>query len=93
MAILTGCVMDLVFSHVNEATIRVLTRNGYEVHIPKEQTCCGALHVHAGEREAGRRLARRNIEAFADAEAVLVNAAGCGCAMQEYPEWFRRIQR
>lgn len=89
VAILTGCVMDLVFSHVNEATIRVLTRNGYEVHIPKEQTCCGALHVHAGEREAGRRLARRNIEAFADAEAVLVNAAGCGCAMQEYPEWFR----
>ncbi len=89
VAVLTGCVMDAVFGEVNEATVRVLTRNGYEVHIPQDQTCCGALHVHAGEREAGRKLARRNMEAFAEADHVLVNAAGCGCAMQEYPELFK----
>jgi glycolate oxidase iron-sulfur subunit len=74
---------------VNEATVRVLTQNGYEVHVPRDQTCCGALHVHAGDRESGRKLARKNIEAFNDAEHVLVNAAGCGCAMKEYPELFR----
>ncbi|PTX60325.1 glycolate oxidase iron-sulfur subunit [Melghirimyces profundicolus] len=89
VALLTGCVMDAVFGDVNEATVRVLTRNGYEVHIPRSQTCCGALHVHAGDREAGRELALRNMEAFSDADHVLVNAAGCGCAMQEYPELFR----
>ncbi|WP_188649014.1 (Fe-S)-binding protein [Marinithermofilum abyssi] len=89
VGLLTGCVMDVVFSNVNEATVRVLTQNGYEVHVPRDQTCCGALHVHAGDRESGRKLARKNIEAFNDAEHVLVNAAGCGCAMKEYPELFR----
>lgn len=88
VAILTGCIMDLMFSDVNEATIRVLTRNGYEVMIPKDQSCCGALHVHAGDRATGKALAKQNIEAFAEADHVLINAAGCGCAMQEYPELF-----
>ncbi|MFC4076290.1 (Fe-S)-binding protein [Salinithrix halophila] len=89
VAFLTGCVMDAVFGDINEATLRVLARNGYEVHLPREQTCCGALHVHAGEREVGKELAKRNITAFADADWVLVNAAGCGCAMKEYPDLFR----
>lgn len=89
VAMLTGCVMDVMFSDVNEATLRVLTRNGYEVTIPKEQRCCGALHIHAGDREEGKRLAKQNIEAFKDCDHVIVNAAGCGCALQEYPELFQ----
>jgi glycolate oxidase iron-sulfur subunit len=89
VAILTGCVMDVMFSEINEATISVLTRNGNDVSIPKNQTCCGALHVHAGDREMGRKLAKQNIEAFEDANKVIVNAAGCGCMMKEYAELFR----
>jgi glycolate oxidase iron-sulfur subunit len=89
VALLTGCVMDVVFSDINEATINVLTRNGNDVVIPQNQTCCGALHVHAGDREMGRKLAKQNIEAFKDAERVIVNAAGCGSMMMEYPELFR----
>ncbi|HEX6923237.1 MAG TPA: (Fe-S)-binding protein [Bacillales bacterium] len=89
VAMLTGCIMDVMFSDVNEATVRVLTRNGYEVMLPREQRCCGALHVHAGDRNEGKRLAKQNIEAFREADTVLVNAAGCGCAMQEYPELFQ----
>ncbi len=89
VALLTGCVMDVMFSDINDATINVLTRNGNDVVIPQTQTCCGALHVHAGERETGRKLAKQNIEAFKDAEKIIVNAAGCGCMMKEYEELFR----
>ncbi|MED3623465.1 (Fe-S)-binding protein [Neobacillus thermocopriae] len=86
---LTGCIMDVMFSDINQSTINVLTRNGNNVVIPKNQTCCGALHVHAGDRETGRKLAKQNIEAFEDCEKVIVNAAGCGCMMKEYPELFK----
>jgi glycolate oxidase iron-sulfur subunit len=89
VALLTGCIMDVMFSDINEATINVLTRNGNNVSIPKNQTCCGALHVHAGDRETGRMLAKQNIEAFNEADKVIVNAAGCGCALKEYPELFK----
>ncbi|QDI90365.1 (Fe-S)-binding protein [Salicibibacter halophilus] len=84
----TGCIMDVMYSDVNEATVRVLTKNGHNVEIPKQQNCCGALHVHAGDREMGKKLARQNIDTFlaSDAEHVVVNAAGCGCALREYPE-------
>ncbi|WP_019120909.1 (Fe-S)-binding protein [Brevibacillus massiliensis] len=88
VALLTGCVMDVMFGDINEATIRVLVRNGYEVVIPRNQRCCGALHVHAGDRDEGKRLARQNIDAFlaAGVDKIVVNAAGCGCALKEYPE-------
>lgn len=89
VSMLTGCIMDVMFSDVNESTINVLTRNGNDVCIPKNQTCCGALHVHAGDRETGKRLAKQNIEAFKDSEKVIVNAAGCGSMLKEYPELFR----
>jgi glycolate oxidase iron-sulfur subunit len=88
VAMFTGCIMDVMFSDINEATVRVLTRNGSEVLIPKQQRCCGALHVHAGDREEGKRLARQNIDTFLaeDIDKVIINSAGCGCALKEYPE-------
>ncbi len=93
VAFLTGCVMDVMFSDINQSTIDVLTRNGNDVVIPPKQACCGALHVHAGDRETGRRLAKQNIEAFQDAETVIVNAAGCGCMLKDYPELFKNDQK
>ncbi|QTC43852.1 (Fe-S)-binding protein [Bacillus sp. V3] len=88
VSMLTGCVMDVMFGEINDSTINVLTRNGNDVVIPENQTCCGALHVHSGDREMGRKLAKQNIEAFKDSDKVIVNAAGCGCMMKDYPELF-----
>ena len=99
VAMLEGCVMGSVFGDTNAATARVLARNGVEVVATIGQTCCGALHAHAGERELARDLARRNIAAFEreGVDSVIVNAAGCGAAMKEYgwllkddPEWSAR---
>jgi glycolate oxidase iron-sulfur subunit len=76
------------FARLNEATVRVLQANGCEVVIPKAQTCCGALHVHAGVRDTARQLARRNVDAFLDGgfDAIITNAAGCGSTLKEYGE-------
>src|SRR6185436_1154373 len=51
-----------------------------------DQGCCGALHIHGGDMEGGRELARRNIAAFEGMglDAIIVNAAGCGSTMKEY---------
>jgi glycolate oxidase iron-sulfur subunit len=91
VALLNGCVMPLLFGDVNEATVRVLQRNGCEVVLPEQQTCCGALNVHNGETAAAKNMARRNIDAFlaAGVDAVIVNAAGCGAAMKEYGHLLR----
>lgn len=91
VAMLGGCVMSLLFADINEATARVLRRNGCDVLIPKAQGCCGALNIHNGETRMAKVMARRNIEAFLDAgvDAVIVNAAGCGAAMKEYGHLLR----
>ena len=91
VGLLSGCVMSLMFADLNEATIRVLQRNGCEVVVPPAQTCCGALNLHSGEREQARAMARRNIDAFlgAGVDAVIINAAGCGSASKEYEVLFR----
>jgi glycolate oxidase iron-sulfur subunit len=88
VAFLSGCIANVVFARLNEATVRVLQRNGCEVVIPAGQGCCGALHVHSGLREEARKLARRNIDALAAGgyDAIITNAAGCGSTLKEYGE-------
>jgi glycolate oxidase iron-sulfur subunit len=86
VAFLAGCVAGISFARLNEATVRVLQACGCEVVIPAAQTCCGALQNHAGVRETARRLARRNIDAFASADVIVTNAAGCGSTLKEYGE-------
>ncbi len=84
----SGCVMPIFFAQINEATVQLMAANGFEVITPRAQRCCGALHAHAGEREDARRLARQNLEAFAQARVdwIVVNAAGCGAMLKEYHE-------
>jgi glycolate oxidase iron-sulfur subunit len=86
VAMLNGCVMPLLFGEINEATARVLQRNGCDVLFPESQTCCGALNIHNGESKAAKTMARQNIDAFlsANVDAIIVNAAGCGAVMKEY---------
>ena len=86
VAFFAGCLANITHARMNEATVNVLTANGCEVVIPAGQGCCGALHVHAGERDVARGLARRNIEVFLKetCDAFLTNAAGCGSTLKEY---------
>jgi glycolate dehydrogenase iron-sulfur subunit len=90
VAFFAGCVANVTFSNLNEATIRVLTANGCEVVVPDKQLCCGALAAHAGVRETARELARKNMAAFVGGEfdAILTNAAGCGSTLKEYGRLF-----
>ena len=83
---LSGCVMPVLFPQVHQATIEVLRHSGCEVLLPSSQSCCGALHSHAGDRQTARKLAQENLLAFSaqDLDAILVNSAGCGSAMKEY---------
>ena len=84
VALLSGCVMPLMQGPEMEAVVRVLTRNGCEVSVPKEQVCCGALNSHVGDLDTARSLARKNVDAFLDrgVDAVVVASAGCGSRMK-----------
>ena len=90
VAFFAGCIANVTFTALNEATIRVLTANGCEVVVPAEQLCCGALAAHAGVRETARALARKNLSAFSNEnfDAILTNAAGCGSTLKEYNHLF-----
>ncbi|MBW4612737.1 MAG: (Fe-S)-binding protein [Desmonostoc vinosum HA7617-LM4] len=86
VGVILGCVQQLFFSPVNEATVRVLTANGCEVVIPKSQGCCAALPEHQGQTVQAQALARQMIDSFAktDVDFVIINAAGCGHTLKEY---------
>jgi glycolate oxidase iron-sulfur subunit len=81
-----GCVMSGLLSHVHAATVRTLSANGFVFSDVPGQTCCGALHEHAGQREQAIALARRNVAAFAEHRdsVIAVNSAGCGAMLKGY---------
>ena len=90
VALLAGCVQQVLAPDINWATLRVLARNGIEVVIPPGQGCCGSLMMHSGDDATARWLARRNLRAFPrDVDAVITNAAGCGSGMKEYGLLFK----
>jgi glycolate oxidase iron-sulfur subunit len=86
VGLLLGCVQRVFFPGVNAATARVLSAEGCDVIIPHEQSCCGALMVHAGREEEALAFARNLIDVFerAQVDTVVVNAAGCGSSMKDY---------
>lgn len=90
VALFAGCIAQVSFSALHDATIRVLTANGCEVVVPTGQNCCGALAAHAGVRDTARSLARTNLDVFRkeDFDAVITNAAGCGSTLKEYEHLF-----
>lgn len=80
-----GCIMEGLFSHVHEATIRTLAINGCEIHETPGQVCCGALHAHAGLHASAQALARANVAAFGTGdEPIVVDSAGCGAQLKAY---------
>jgi glycolate oxidase iron-sulfur subunit len=88
VAFLSGCVANVSFARLHEASVRVLQRNGCEVVVPAGQGCCGALHLHSGLSGEARALARRNIDALHGGafDAIVSNSAGCGTMLKEYGE-------
>jgi glycolate oxidase iron-sulfur subunit len=85
VSVFAGCIMREAFGDTERATVRLLERDGHVVSVPEEQTCCGALHAHAGEGERARELARLNVDAFSGTDSkVVVNAAGCGAHLKDY---------
>ncbi len=91
VGMVTGCVQQVFFGHVNDATVRVMAAEGCEVYAPAAQGCCGALALHSGRDEDARAFARTLIETFErlDVDAIVINAAGCGSSMKSYGELFR----
>jgi glycolate oxidase iron-sulfur subunit len=86
-AFFAGCIMRTAFGETERATVRMLERGGRRVTACQEQTCCGALHAHAGDGESARDLARANIDAFSGTNGpIVVNAAGCGAQLKAYGE-------
>ncbi|WP_410981804.1 (Fe-S)-binding protein [Bacillus cereus] len=101
VAFFTGCLMDTMFLETNNATTKLLQLAGCDIVIPKEQSCCGALHGHAGEKSGAKELAKRNIQAFEDLKIdyIITNAGGCGAFLVDYdhllkddPEWAARAK-
>ncbi|MCF7550214.1 (Fe-S)-binding protein [Pseudonocardia sp. WMMC193] len=101
VALLSGCVQDVFFHRVNEATVRVFSAEGFDVVVPRDQQCCGALELHAGREDPALARAKRTIATFADlgVDHVIANVAGCGSSMKDYghlladdPEWGPRAK-
>ena len=90
VGLFTGCVMDVSEAAVHESTVRLLRAIGYDVVVPEEQGCCGALHVHSGDRITARELAETNRQAFAEHnfDLVVTNAAGCSAQLKDYHHLF-----
>lgn len=86
VALFRGCMMDVLFAETNVNTVKLLSEAGFEVVIPNEQVCCGALHAHSGEMDLARELALANLNVFKEAgiEYIVSNAGGCGALLVEY---------
>ncbi|HET6944663.1 MAG TPA: (Fe-S)-binding protein [Gaiellaceae bacterium] len=86
VALVAGCVASVLFGDVNAATARVLHAEGYDVHVPRAQGCCGALHAHAGRLPEGVARARALERSLAGYDYVVTNAAGCGSHLKDHGE-------
>ena len=84
VAVVAGCVQSVVFGDVNAATARVLAADGFDVHVPRAQECCGALHAHAGRLEEGLARAHALEDALSGYDVIVTNAAGCGSHLKDH---------
>jgi glycolate oxidase iron-sulfur subunit len=95
VALLTGCAQPVLAPEINEAAIRLLTRAGVEVVLPRGEGCCGALVHHMGREKDGLEFAKRNIDAWIaemdgkGLDAIVITASGCGTTIKDYGFMFR----
>jgi glycolate oxidase iron-sulfur subunit len=88
VSLFLGCTASLLDSETVASAIRVMNRLGIGVRVPENQSCCGALHWHGGERAAASGLMARNLAAFqsTDGETIVSFASGCGAMLRDYGE-------
>ena len=87
VALLPGCVNDLLAPDINAAAVNVLTRHGVEVVVPAGLGCCGSLVHHMGRETEALAQARANIDAFMaidGLDAIVITASGCGTTIKDY---------
>jgi glycolate oxidase iron-sulfur subunit len=96
VALLSGCAQPVLDPEINAATIRLLTRLGIEVVLPKGEGCCGALVHHMGDETGSHAFAKRAIDAWTaeidgdGLDAILITASGCGTTIKDYGFVFRQ---
>jgi len=81
-----GCVMSLIFSDASRATIKLLSSLGYRVITPRNQVCCGAPNMLAGDLAGLKEAARTNVELFGGYEVdfIVTDCGGCGAELKKY---------
>ena len=95
VALLTGCVQQVLAPQINEATIRLLNRHNIEVVVPKEIGCCGSLDHHLGKSDLARKTFKKNILIWHEEylknglDAIISNTSGCGTTLKDYGFIFR----
>ncbi|WP_322042633.1 glycolate oxidase subunit GlcF [Paraburkholderia sp. J67] len=105
MLMLAGCVQPSMMPNINTATARVLDALGIETLVAPQAGCCGAIRLHMGYADDALADVRANIDAWwpyveQGAEAIVMNASGCGATVKEYahlmrndPAYARKAQR
>ncbi len=94
VALMTGCAQKALNTDINDATIRLLTRLGAEIVVPKGAGCCGALTHHMGKTDESHAAAAKNIAAWMDElngeglDAIVINTSGCGTTIKDYGHMF-----
>jgi glycolate oxidase iron-sulfur subunit len=95
VALLQGCVQDVLDPRINRATIELLNRHGVEVVIPRYTGCCGAMSHHMGKTTESHRLVTANIDVWMQEingkglDHIVINASGCGTTIKDYGHMFR----
>ncbi len=95
VALLAGCVQDVLEPSINRATLSILNRLGYDVVLPPEMGCCGSATHHLGMEEDALARARLNVDAWTGEldgdglDAIIINASGCGTTVKDYGHMLR----
>jgi len=86
VGLFTGCLSNAMDNPTLHATIKVLNSLGYDVHVPQQQQCCGAIHKHNDDKATADQLAELNLRAFKrlNVDAIVFTASGCGSPLQQY---------
>lgn len=99
VVLMTGCVQKVIRPAINDASIRLMARQGIEVIVPEQAGCCGALDLHLGKTDKAIAHARHNLDAFQELEietpldGIIINASGCGTSVKDYGHLFRNHKK
>ena len=91
VALLRGCVQSVLDPNINAATIRLLTRLGFEVVITDSNTCCGSITHHMGKEAPALTSAKAMIDQWLDAKVdhIIITTSGCGVTIKDYGHMLR----